>query len=371
VAPDVPIAVTCDLHCNLTQIMVENCDALIGYKTYPHVDMAQVGDQVARILFDKIDGKTWPVMNWTSVPLLAQTLAMGTDDEPMKGLIARARAMEAEGLLAATVFGGFPMADVPHAGLSTVVIANRNPAEAAAASEELAALAWARRDDFLYKHLPIADALDHALAAGAQGGPVILLDHADNCGSGGTQDVMGVIGAVIDRGLTDVAVGAVWDPVAVKEMAAAGVDATVTLALGGRTAMPSVGLGAEPLILTGKVKALTDGRFVVRGPMYTGVTVDMGPTAVFSVGDGRVDIVVTSHHHEPWDLGVFTSVGIAPEARRFLLLKSRIHYRAGFAGLARATITLDGYGVTTSDNSQLSYMDLRRPIFPLDRINAP
>ncbi|RJF88542.1 M81 family peptidase [Oleomonas cavernae] len=371
VAPDVPIAATCDLHCNLTQIMIENCDALIGYKTYPHVDMAQVGDQVARILFDKIDGKTWPVMNWTSVPLLAQTLAMGTDDEPMKGLIARARAMEAEGLLAATVFGGFPMADVPHAGLSTVTIANRNPAEAAAASEELAAMAWARRDDFLYRHVPIADALDHALAAGAQGGPVILLDHADNCGSGGTQDVMGVIGAVIDRGLTDVAVGAVWDPVAVKEMAAAGVDATVTLALGGRTPMPSVGLGGEPLILTGKVKALTDGRFVVRGPMYTGVTVDMGPTAVFSVGDGRVEIVVTSHHHEPWDLGVFTSVGIVPEAKRFLLLKSRIHYRAGFAGLARATITLDGYGVTTSDNTQLSYMDLRRPIFPLDRVNTP
>ncbi len=371
VAPDVPIAVTCDLHCNLTQAMIENCDVLIGYKTYPHVDMAVVGEQVARILFDKIDGKGSPAMTWASVPVLAQTLAMGTDDEPMKALIGRARGLEAEGILAATVFGGFPMADIPHAGVSVVAVADRNPAVAAAACEELAAMAWDRREAFLYTHVPIGEALERAAQAGAQGGPVILLDHADNCGSGGTQDVMGVIGAVLDKGLEDVAVAAVWDPQAVQEMAHAGQGAEITLALGGRTPMPSVGVAASPLVLTGKVKALTDSRFIVRGPMYTGVTVEMGPTAVFTVGDGRMDIVVTSHHHEPWDQGVFTSMGIDPAKKRFLLLKSRIHYRAGFAPLATATITLDGYGVTTSDNSQLNYQNLRRPLFPLDPDATP
>lgn len=371
VAPQVPIAVTCDLHCNLTRAMVENCDALIGYKTYPHVDMAVVGEQVARILFDRIDGNCRPVMRWKPVPVLAQTLRMGTDDEPMKGLIERARALESGGLLAATVFGGFPMADIEHAGIGVVVIADGDGEQAQAACDDLAAMAWDRRDDFLYRHVPIADALDAAAREGANGGPVILLDHADNCGSGGTQDVMGVIAAVIDKGLEDVAVGAVWDPAAVAEMARAGVGSTITLSLGGRTPMPGIGLEARPLILTGRVKALTDGRFVVRGPMYTGVTVEMGPTAVFSAGGGRVEIVVTSHHHEPWDLGVFTSVGIVPQDKRYLLLKSRIHYRAGFAPLARATITLDGEGVTTSDNSQLNYTSLRRPIFPFDRINEP
>ena len=86
---------------------------------------------------------------------------------------------------------------------------------------------------------------------------------------------------------------------------------------------------------------------------------------------GAMEIVVVSRHHEPWDRGVFTSVGIQPEHKRYLLLKSRIHYRAGFADLARHTLTLDGDGVTTSDNRLLKYERVRRPVYPLDRVNAP
>ena len=127
VAPHVPIAVTCDLHCNLTEAMVANCDALIGYKTYPHVDMAEVGTRIARVLFDAIDGRVRPVMAFAPIPVLAQTLRMGTDDEPMKSMVDAARALEADGLLAATVFGGFPMADVAHAGMAAVVVADGDP----------------------------------------------------------------------------------------------------------------------------------------------------------------------------------------------------------------------------------------------------
>ncbi|MCF4165354.1 M81 family metallopeptidase [Zavarzinia compransoris] len=370
VAPDVPIAVTCDLHCNLTEAMVENCDALIGYKTYPHVDMAEQGERIARVLFDMIDGKVKPVMGFAPIPVLAQTLRMGTDDEPMKSMIDAARALEAGGMPAATVFGGFPMADVAHAGMAAVVVGDGDPVAAQAAADALARLAADRRDDFLYAHEALETALERAAALGDLGGPVILLDHADNCGSGGTQDVMGVLAAVIEKGLKDVAVGAIWDPEAVRRMVAAGPGVEVTLDLGGRTDMPAIGLRGRPLRLTGRVKAVTDGRFVVRGPMYTGVTVEMGPTAVLSIDDGRVDVVITSHHHEPWDRGVFTSVGIEPEAKRYLLLKSRIHYRAGFAPLARATITLDGEGVTTSDNSKLDYRALRHPLHPFDRVNG-
>ena len=200
-------------------------------------------------------------------------------------------------------------------------------------------------------------------------GPVLLLDHADNTGSGGTQDVMTVLREVMRQGLEDVAVAAVWDPAAVKRMAEAGVGATVTLALGGKIDMPSIGKRGEPLTVTGRVRTLSDGEWIVRGPMYTGVKVSMGPTAVLDTG--KVEIVIVSRHHEPWDQGVFTSVGIDPKVKRYLLLKSRIHYRAGFAPLARATITCDGEGVTTSDNNQLRFEQVRRPIFPLDRLNAP
>jgi microcystin degradation protein MlrC len=364
-APNLPIAVTCDLHANLTLRMVANCTALIGYKTYPHTDMHIVGRQIGQVLLDSLDGKVRPVMAWGNRPLLAQTLRMGTADEPMKALVEAARAAETGPILAATVFGGFPLADMPDAGLSAIVVADGNLAAAESARDALLDRAWAGRDDFLYRGEPLDQAV--ARARRIEHGPVLLLDHADNCGSGGTQDVMTVIEEVLRQDLDEVAVGAVWDPEAVQAMQQAGIGSTVTIALGGRTDMPSIGLAGRPLTVTGKVKLLSDGEWICRGPMYTGVKVMMGPTAVLDTG--KVEIVITSRHHEPWDIGIFTSVGIDPRTKRYLVLKSRIHYRAGFAELARATITCDGDGVTTSDNDQLHFEHLRRPIYPLDRPN--
>lgn len=140
---------------------------------------------------------------------------------------------------------------------------------------------------------------------------------------------MTVLKAVMEQGLEDVAVAAVWDPVAVQELMQAGIGREVTIKLGGRTSMPAIGAQGEPLEVTGRVRTLSDGDWIVRGPMYTGVHVHMGPTAVLDTG--KVKIVIVSRHHEPWDQGVFTSVGIDPASTRYLLLKSRIHYRAGFA----------------------------------------
>ena len=363
IAPDLPIAVACDLHCNLTARMVENCDVLVGYKTYPHIDMYESGERAGRILLRALAGEAAPVMAWGQVPLLAQTLCMGTDDAPMGPIQDMARRAEGGAVLAATVFGGFPLADIADAGLSAVVVADRDKAAAEAARDRLLDAAWRERAAFVYGGRPLPEAMAEAKAIAE--GPVVLLDHADNVGSGGTQDSMTVIEAVLDAGLDDVAVAGVRDPEAVAAMAAAGVGAEVTLDLGGKTDMPSIGQRGAALRVQGRVKALTDGRWIVRGPMYTGVEVNTGPTALLQVGGA--EIVVTSKHHEPWDLGIFTNNGVDPRERRYLLLKSRIHYRAGFAPLAKATIRCDGTGVTTSDNRQLDFRKLRRPIYPLDR----
>jgi microcystin degradation protein MlrC len=363
IAPELPIAVTCDLHCNLTEAMVRNATALIGYKTYPHTDMHDVADQVGRIVLDSLKpGAARPHMAWGRVPLLSQTLCQGTDDEPMRGLIARCRDWEArDGIRAATVFGGFPMADIRDAGNSAVVVAD-DPDLAREAADDLLAAIWAARDAFVYRRRDLHAAV--AQAKGLNDGPVVLLDHADNCGSGGTQDVMTAVEAVLDQGLEDVAVAAIWDPVAVAAMAEAGEGAALTLPVGGRTDMPAIAAAGRPLTLNGTVERLSDGEFRVEGPMYTGVSVRCGPTALFRTGGVR--LIITSRHHEPWDTGIFTMMGIDPARTRYLLLKSRIHYRAGFAGLARHTLTLDGEGVTTSDNRRLTYEKLRRPIHPLD-----
>ncbi|MBU2513152.1 M81 family metallopeptidase [bacterium] len=361
--PTLPIAVTCDFHCNLTQKMVDNCTALIGYKTYPHVDMYQVGKQVGRIVIDSMQGKCSPVMARLQLPLLTHTLKQGTDDYPMKSLIQACKDAEKDNsVLAATLFGGFPLADMPDAGASVIVVTDGDQAKASQISRQIADKTWKSREDFIYQFGSLKETFARAKQLTEY--PVILLDHEDNCGSGGTQDVMAVIKEVMDQNLEDVAVAAVYDPEAVKVMQEAGIGAEVEISLGGKIDMPSISLERKPLLLRGKVKVLTDGHWTVQGPMYTGVEVHMGPTAVFDTGN--VEIVVVSRHHEPWDVGVFTSVGIQPQQKKYLLLKSRIHYRAGFAPITKQTLHCDGEGVTTSRNDLLNYRHLRRPIFPLD-----
>ncbi len=191
--PALVIAVTCDFHANLTAAMVDNATALIGYKTYPHTDMAQVAEQVGRIGIAVARGAPAPVMAWGRLPLLSQTLCQGTDDEPMRSLIAACRAAEARGALGATLFGGFALSDVPHAGTAAVVIAD-SAARARSACQRILAQTWQARSALVYAGSPLQPALQRA--ASARDGTIALIDHADNCGSGGTQDIMGVIAAV-------------------------------------------------------------------------------------------------------------------------------------------------------------------------------
>ncbi len=364
-APDLPIAISLDLHANMTDAIVDNCTVLVGYKTYPHLDMYEAGQQSGRLLVRALAGEIDPVMTWGSRPILAQTLRMGHEDEPMGPLLEMARRQEAEGLLASSVFGGFPLADIWHAGLSVVTVADGNRARAEEAREELLEAAWSEREQFVFESRPLHETIAEAKAM--EDGPIILLDHADNAASGGTQDTMAVLAEVLDQGLPDVAMFGVCDPEAVQAMIAAGVGAEMTLDLGGKTDMPAINRVGEPLRVTGRVRAITDGVFTVTVPMGRGTQTDMGATAVLEIGDeAPVKVVVCSRNVEPWDPGCFRSVGIEPTEMRYLILKSRIHYRAGFSDISTRDIACNGVGVTSSDNSLFTFVDVRRPIYPLD-----
>jgi microcystin degradation protein MlrC len=365
-APGLPIAVALDLHANLTAKMVRHCDAIAGYTTYPHLDMYQTGIRVGRILMRKLKGEVHPTMAWANRPMIPHTLRMSTDSSPMGELVAMARAAEEENALAATVFGGFPLADFSDAGLSTVVVTNANRPLAEQLAARLAGAAWERRHAFVYQAEPLAQSV--ARAQEFSEGPVLLIDHADNCASGGTQDTMAVVEEVLRQGLEDVAVGAIRDPEAVARLIETGIGNTATIPLGGKVDMPSIGKRGAPLEVTGSVRVISDGDFVVRGPMYTGVQMHMGKAVVFDTG--KVQLLVIENNHEPFDLGMFRSVGIEPTAKRYLLLKSRLHYRAGFLPIAKHIVECNGTGVTSSDYGQFKFSKIRRPIFPLDPYKA-
>jgi microcystin degradation protein MlrC len=364
ISPHLPIAAALDLHTNLTDRMVKNCTVMVGYKTYPHVDMYEAGKHAGTLLVRSLKNEIKPVMAWGNCPILAQTLRMNTSEAPMKHLISAAVAAENNECLAATVFGGFPLADIPDAGISTVIVTDGDYQKAARIRDRLMAMAMERKDGFAYFSESLAESISRAKTC--EEGPVLLIDHADNCASGGTQDTMAVVAEVMRQGLNNVAVGAIVDPEAVEQMITAGVGSTVTINLGGKTDMPALGLKGEPLMITGTVRAITDGTFTPHDPTYAGVWTFLGRTAVLDTG--AIQFVVISRNHEPWDMGLFRSAGIEPSRKKYLLLKSRIYYRAGFMPIARHIIECAGTGVASSDFSLFTFNKLRRPIFPLDEL---
>ncbi len=365
IAPKLPIAVALDLHANVTEKMVANCDVIAGYKTYPHVDMYEAGDLAARILLRYLKGEVRPVMAWGNRPILAQTLRMNTAEEPMRDFVGAAKDAERRGMLAATAFGGFPQTDVPDMGVSAVVVADGDRSQAEEACNTMLDLAWKRRAEFIYHAERLADSIARAMALSE--GPILLLDHCDNCASGATQDTMRVLAEVLRQGASNLAAGPIRDPEAVAHCIAAGVGAKVTLRVGGKMDMPSIGIKGEPLEMSGVVRAITDGEYTITGPQLTGVRSYMGRTVVLDTGAAQ--IVICERSQEPWDLGVFTSVGIDPRRKKYLVLKSRMYYRPVFLPIAKAAIECDGIGVGSSDWRLFPYRKVRRPIFPLDAMN--
>ena len=369
-APDVPIGVALDMHTNFYDAMGEHASAIAGYQTYPHVDMYDTGLRAGRTVLAQLAGRVRPTMAWGRRPMLPHVMRQGTDDGPNRELQARCREMEADGALSASVFVGFPHADIHCAGLSAVVVTDGDGALARRWCDELLDTAWAARRAFVYATEPLGASLARAQALAdakpAGSGPVVLLDHSDNCASGGTMDTMTVLGAILDAGLEDVAAFAIFDPDAVQQMVAAGVGAQVTLALGGKLDMPSIGLRGQPRTVQGTVRLICDGRYRNLGPMSRGELNTMGTSAVFDTG--KVQIVVISNHVEPHDLAAFTAMGIAPHTKRYLMLKSRVHWRAGLLPLAHAVVECAGTGVCTSDYAVLGLHHVRRPIYPIDAL---
>src|SRR5690606_29733042 len=225
-------------------------------------------------------------------------------------------------VLNASVFGGFPLSDIPFAGLTVVIVAdNRQGPAAQQLLRELCQMAWARRADFVFPVEPLAVSISRAKRA--TNGPVLLVDHGDNCGAGGTTDDMTVLSEVLQQGLQNLVAGPFWDPHAVAVLISAGIGATVTLDVGGKTDIPALGMKGRPLTLTGYVRCITDGNYQVRGPMYTGMTLSLGRTVVFDV-QGAL-IVICEKPQEPFDTGVFTHAGIDPSHHEYILIKSRQH----------------------------------------------
>jgi microcystin degradation protein MlrC len=355
---DVPIIVTLDLHALVSGMMVENCDAIYGYNTNPHVDSYERGLEAAEAMMKTVKGELHPVVAFKKLRMMPPTINQRTTEGPMVKLFERAYQMEkSPRVLNVSVFGGFPYADVPRVGSSIVVVTDNDRELANSLSDELGGDMWSRRSEFLKTITPIEEAVDRAVSA--KSGPVILADVADNPGGGAPGDSTFVLRELLQRHARGVGVATIKDPQAVADAVGVGVGGTVRTKIGGKTDS----FHGEPLEVTGVVRTISDGVFVHKFGRE-GLKENVGRTVVIDV-DGA-EIILTEKSHSPNDPEIFRRNGIEPTEKRILLLKSRGHFRAAYEPFSKEVIEVDAPGLTTPNLKWFTYHNIPRPIFPLD-----
>jgi len=361
VGPRVPVMATLDFHANITPRMANQADALIGYDTYPHVDNFERGQEAAHWMAAAVAGQANPVVAFRAIDVLIGLPKQCTLSGPMADVFELVHRLEAQpGILAITLAGGFPFADIYDAGASVTVMTNRDMDLARRTADEIVHYLWERREAFRVELTPVKEAVAYALKMGR--GPVVLADVSDNPGGGSPCDGTLMLQELVGANVPSAVLAVMVDPEAVRAAQEAGIGRTATLVVGGKTDRRH----GEPLTLTGKVAWVGQKEYVNRGPMMTGTTVKMGLTAVFVVNN--VEIILTENHFQPFDPEAMRCLNIEPRDRLLIGLKSAVHFRAGFQDLAEKIFEVDTPGITSPDLRRYSYKRVRRPIYPLDEI---
>lgn len=354
-----PIVVTYDLHGNHTPARMRDANASIGYDTYPHVDMAERGREAGKLIARTVRGEVRPVTALKQIPLFWSSQRQVTAHPPMNEVLDRLHALEQRtGILAASVATGFPWADVPQLGASVFVVADGDLAAAEQAAGELADWIWEQRTRWHEPPLTVEEGLAAGEAMGRY--PILLGDFNDNTGGGAPGDSTGVLRLMLERNLQDALLLYLVDPAAALSAQSAGAGGRVRLALGGHS-HPSQGL---PVEAEWEVVAVSDGAFRYDGPMYAGLTGNMGPSAWLRLGG--VNVAVVTKREQPLDAGFSRSLGIDCTQIRYIAVKSAAHFRSGFERIAGSIHLVDSPALHSHRFESLKY-HRRGAMYPLER----
>jgi microcystin degradation protein MlrC len=356
----VPIVVTLDLHANVTRAMVQNATAIIGYHTYPHIDMHEVGVKAARLLLRVLAGKVEPVMAFRKLPMIVPPENMQTTGGPMGRLIRRAQTLERSGRVrAASVFGVQPWLDIEEMGGSVVLVGDGNVTRTDAVAASLAKAFWESRREFDVRLTPPERAIREALRV--PGRPVVLSESSDSTGSGSPGDSTGLLKALLAARLHEPAACFVVDPEAVAQAMRAGVGKAVEMRVGGKFDRKH----SRPVKVRAYVRMLSDGRWTPRARGYNpGIETCMGRTTVLEVG--AIRMLVAERSTMTVDPELYRSHGIEPLDMKIVAVKSPNGFRAAYGPIAKAMIMVDTPGVSTANLRTIPYRRVPRPIYPLD-----
>ena len=365
VGPGIPIIASLDLHANVTQRMLREADALVAYRTYPHVDMARTGVRAGELMARRLKSGRKEPMHARRLPFLIPLNAQSTWTEPARSLFEELEVLDREHGSVSSFCMGFPASDFDEC--APMVWSHGTRAEAAA--EALFARA-AQRAQWQLDCQPARDAVTQALALAERSPkPIVIADTQDNPGAGGDSNTTGLLHALLAQGAGRrfpgrVALGLLFDPVAGRAALEAGVGAELPLALG--TAVPTfTGQPSDPPVQGRfKVVAVADGVCTLKGPMMTGLTVRLGPSACLEIDGIRVAVV--SGKKQLLDRELLRMVGIHTEQMRIVVVKSSNHFRADFQPHASQVLIAKAAGPMAADPADLPWTRLpasidRRP----------
>ena len=345
-AGGIPIVAALDLHANLSGAMVAASDALVAYRTYPHIDLAVTGARCLPLLERLLAGERL-AKAWRRIDFLVPLPWQCTTIEPGRDLYALIDALERDGIASASICMGFPPADTPVCGPAVLAYATEQAAADRAADRLAAAFAQAE-PRFAGRLWRPEDAVAHARSVAHR---VILADTQDNPGGGGSSDTTGLLAALVAAGAEDALLALLCDPEAAAAAHAAGEGGILRdLPLGGRHG-PA---GVTPVVGDYEVVRLGDGKFTATGPMYGGNRMDLGPMALLRpVAAPGVEIAVASRRLQAADRAILRHLGVDPAQRRILALKSSVHFRADFEALADEVLIVVAPGANTADPAEL------------------
>jgi microcystin degradation protein MlrC len=358
--PSVPVMTTPDVHANLSQAMVEHTTATVVYRSNPHLDTRERGLETARLMARTLRGEIRPVQWLETPPLMINILKQHTFEPPSLGLVQDTEAaMARPKVLSASFVLGYQYADVAEMGSSFLAVADGDLEAARDAARWMARRAWQRRSGF------VADALapEQALLAAAADPerPVVLMDVGDNVGGGSAADSTVLLEAAMRLGLRKLLV-VLKDPEAVTACRAAGVGAEVSLQVGGKTDDQH----GRPVPVQGRVRALTDGRFVEEGAVHGGGRFfDQGLTAVVETPLQHT-LILTSLPMAPVSLEQVRSTGVKPERFQIIVAKGVVAPRGAYEPIAARILLVNTPGATAADPGLFEYRHRRRPLYPFE-----
>ncbi|MBW3598860.1 MAG: M81 family metallopeptidase [Planctomycetes bacterium] len=359
--PDKPLVATLDSHADLSQAMVEATDALVAYRTNPHVDQRERGREAARLLVRSLRGEV-RLTQAAAMPAMAMDIERQcTSEWPCKPLYEMAdEILSRPGVRSNSILLGFPYADVAEMGSATVVVTDDDRNLAQRLANELGGYLWEHRREFVGEHLGIEPALDQAQA---MPGRVCLLDMGDNVGGGSPGDGALLARAIHERGIADSFV-CLCDPEAVGAAEVAGAGSHLKLSVGGKTDR----LHGEPLEADFAVVSLHEGKFRETQARHGGWTdFDMDRTAVVR-SDRGMTIMLTTNRTAPFSLEQLRSCGLDPAAFRLLAAKGVNAPIAAYEEVCDHFLRVNTPGVTTADMTRLTFHRRRRPMFPFEAI---